>query len=133
MLGLPPLAIVAAICIGAAVGGFFVGMDYKGKQVAEQENEALREQAKAISGLLDKYNAQAQELENARQARTVIYRDIEKAADRISSRPAYNTACIDDDGVRLLNEALTGKRETSPTGVTDAAMPPADRAGRKNR
>lgn len=133
MFALPTPLLALAVAAGCAIGGFFVGADWEQKAQSERENERLRETFKAYTSLVEKYNGKSQELEDAKKSRTVIYRDIEKDADRVLSRPANNVACIDADGLRVANEALTGTRETRPTGVTDAAMPPADRTGRGDR
>ena len=75
-------------------------------------------------------NAQAEELEQAKAKREIIYRTITKTVDRIVDRPVYRSDCLDDDGLRIANEALTGT--PAAASQPDADLPAPDTAGRQD-
>jgi len=98
---------------------------------ASYQADIIKEQQQAAAGLLaaaEKANKHAEYLEKERAKREIIYRTITKKVDRIVDRPVYIRNCLDDDGLRMANEALTG----APAAVAepDAAMPSIDAPGR---
>lgn len=95
------------------------------------QSDIIKEQnatADLLAAAARQANAQAEELEQARAKREIIYRTITKTVDRIIDRPVYHTDCLDDDGLRIANEALTGT--PAAAGQHDAALPTIDTTGR---
>jgi hypothetical protein len=70
-------------------------------------------------------------LEEKKEAIHVQTRTITKYVDRVVERPVYRSDCIDDDGVRLINSALTGA--PAAAGQPDGAVPGPDAAGGQDR
>ena len=64
------------------------------------QNEYLIAQAKANQKAAEK-------LEKGNAEAAVIYRTITKEVDKIIDRPVYRNVCVDPDGLRLINQALT--------------------------
>ena len=144
---------MAAVCNDAATGekmiaGYWKGSVYgtlaallfmaglwTGWRLASTsyQSDIIKQQqlvADQIEAAAKKSNVQAEELEKARADREIIYRTITKTVDRIVDRPVYRSDCIDDDGLRIANEALTGA--PAAAGKPDAAVPKADTAGRQD-
>lgn len=122
-------AIAAAVflCASSAwVGHKVTAASYQADIIKEQQAAA-----EAIAAAARQANAQAEELEKARADREIIYRTITKQVDRIVDRPIYRTDCIDDDGLRSINEAITGAPASA--SKPDAAMPKIRTDGRKDR
>lgn len=125
----PYLMLTAVLALGAVGGGgFWFGMDYKEGQVAEAENDKLREQAKAIDQLRARNDGLAQELEHEKRTRKVVYRDLKADADRRRDDPVYSRACIDERGVRNIDAALRGSHAEDDPGQLEATVPAADAA-----
>lgn len=105
-----PHIIVGALLgvIAAFAGGFIKGMDYASAKCevkitrmvddARKQRDAEAEKANAASARLEAENAQARER----------YKKLQRSVDGVVSRANYGSACFDDDGLRLVNEALAG-------------------------
>lgn len=109
-----PIVLAMLIALGAGAGGFKLGVDHQKAQevdkqelVAEAVDAANAASAAAIAAIKPKYTTIQNEVQ--REVRTnTIYND------------CHNTA----DGMRLLNQALTGG--TKPSGHSE--LPKADPA-----
>lgn len=122
MPGIPiwAYALVAALIFGAGATA--------GHKVTSNAWKA--EQAEVIEKAVADYKAEAAK-ENVASAKTedrkdeirTVYQTVTKTVDRIVERPVYRNTCIDDDGLRAVNAALSGKAE--PAGQSDARVPPA--------
>ena len=121
MFGIPIPAIVAALTLGAAIGGFLVGIDYEQGNQAESQVDYLREHNRYIAEQAQKINKLAMELEHEKTERKAQYENHAADMRRLYSRPVYSVTCLDADGVRVINRALAG--ETAGRGGTDAALP----------
>ena len=120
------VSVVMAFATGGWIGHRLTAASYQADVIAEQQAHAAAVQAAA-----EQANRHAEELEKARAQREIVYRTITKEVDRIVDRPVYLNVCLDDDGLRVINEALTGT--PAAAGEPDAAMPDADAAGRQDR
>jgi hypothetical protein len=126
-----PYLIVGAL-VGAALlfaGGAWTGREWCDRGWRASMQEAQQEHTKALLRELEKSNAAAMDLEQARAQRKVVYRTITKEVERLVERPVYQSVCIDDDGVRAINHALRGTPPAEPK--PDPAVP-APRPLRRN-
>jgi hypothetical protein len=123
-----------------ALMGVVGGAEYNGYSRGEAKITAewdiakakqMKDTADEITHIQTQLNSATADLEKAKNERQIIYKTITKKVDRIVDRPVYLNACIDDDGLRLANAALTGKAATDP-GQPDPAVPAADAVGRKD-
>lgn len=129
MISMP--AIGGILVVACSVGGFFIGMDYKDKQYAEKTLTAQREQARIIAAQAARLNSLSAELEQAKTEAQMLFDSIETRADKVVDRPVYLSACFDDDGLRIANDALT--RNATRTRKPDPAVPAATPAHRVQR
>jgi hypothetical protein len=105
------------------IGGYAYGVHVgtaqeQAAQRRDDARETLRQQAQ---GRID---TSAQAHQAREYARQTTVRDIYHESEKIIDRPVYGAACIDADGVRLLDRAAAnGQREPDPAGP--AAQPSA--------
>lgn len=125
------IAAAAAFAGGAWIGHGLTAASYQKDVIAEQiaRIEAIKKAADAVQAAAVEANHHAQELEKARAQREIVYRTITKEVDKIVDRPVYRNVCLDDDGLRVINDALRGEA-ASDTGQPDAAVSEPDAAGR---
>lgn len=99
-------ALVAAIIFsaGAGVSWKFTSDHYEAK-AAKEDRVALEDFKTAVQGM----NALSKALEDQKNESRVVYRTIEKQIPKIVERPVYRNECVDDRGLRLINEALSGR------------------------
>jgi hypothetical protein len=122
-----PLALASALaaCL-TGIGGYAYGVhvgtaqEQAAQKARDDARETLRQQAQ---GRID---TSAQAHQAREYARQTTVRDIYHESEKIIDRPVYGAACIDADGVRLLDRAAAtanGQREPDPAGP--AAQPSA--------
>lgn len=106
--------LIALVVSSAA--GFGIGWMVKGWEVDSAEKKALEVVTQQI-------DTRAVNHEQFKAKERVRYVTIEKEVEKIVDRPIYvTTQCFDDDGVRLLNEAITGAAPSqSASGVPSAS------------
>ncbi len=133
MFGFSPWIILGVLVMTLSVSGgaYFKGRadmyDREELKIADLRNEAAAnaeaDQEKRQKAFMDAANNY--EVSNA-QAK-VRYRTITESVDRIVDRPVYRDRCIDDDGVRLAQLALSGVAVKAPDpSQPDAGMPDAN-------
>jgi hypothetical protein len=90
---------------------------------AEQQKEHYDEVNRKLAAALSQLHAQ-------RNARTV-------RVERVVAAPLYRAVCLDDDGLRLANEALanaaTGTADALPSACADAGCDSGNRAADDRR
>lgn len=119
-------AIVAALVFTAGAGAAYklTADHYDAKAAAQQQAAAEAYQARTVE-----LNAIAAQLEQARHDRKTVYRTITRDVEKVVTRDVYRNICLDDDGVRAINDALAGTHSGQP----DATLPAAPAAGRQDR
>ena len=118
----------AAVAAGLFIAGGWIGHSVT---AASYRADIIKEQqaaAEAVAAAAARANEQAEELEKARAQREIVYRTITRQVDKIVDRPVYRGDCLDDDGLRITNEAITG----APAAASQpaAAVPKANATGR---
>jgi hypothetical protein len=130
MFGLNPYALAAkaAALLAALLLGFAVGWKVEAGRWASAERAAMQARHAALAAQAKRENYAAATLEMKKETQRVVYRTIYKEADAwVAERPP--AACLDNDGVRIVNAALGG-------GAADPAEPdgivqPGDATGRR--
>lgn len=116
------------LLVGAFVATFLAGWQVNGWRLnAKHDAELLAAAKKAKEAYTAKekqYNEAAQALEVARNEREIVYRTIEKRVEKVVDRPVYRNVCLDDVGLRIVNDALAGR--ASDPGKSDTTMPTTD-------
>ena len=99
------LTIIAATLAGVlAFGSAWKIQDWrfdsKEKERLEQVQEAKQMREKQIS-------AASVEYEKKKEVTRVKYVTITQEVEKIVDRPVYKNICLDDDGIKLINEGIT--------------------------
>jgi hypothetical protein len=119
---MPTLAIYALIALGIFTAGAGSGFKveswrWSAAELAQQaEIVAERNAAEA------KQAAASAALEKQKESVRVEYQTITKEVTKLVDRPVYRNVCLDDDGLRLANRALSG---SDPAGQPHPAVPAA--------
>lgn len=119
------IAALAAI-IGAYFYGVGVGVDRQRSRdlAAMQKAEQAMRKASAAFAAIDQTHAAAD------VARETTIREIIREVPQIVDRPVYRSACVDADGLRLLERAVAsanGNGAGGPDGGAGEVREPADR------
>lgn len=123
--------VVLALSCGAA--GWVKGVHHQKDKDALEKAAIERAAHDAYVAQAEKLNLAADTLEKAKNEKRIIYRTITRSVDKIVDRPVYHSACIDDDGLRLINAAAAGKAPAD-SGQPGAAVPaPGAAAGNDRR
>lgn len=118
---MPPFLIYGVVALVLAVGGFGTGWKAASDHFKAEQLEAVNEAVAKVRADAVATNAVAEKLEEKKDAVRVVYRTIEKRINQIVKEPIYLNACLDDDGLRAANTALSGA--APDTGQPDAALP----------
>jgi hypothetical protein len=114
------ILIAVAVWLATTAGAFFYGEHVESLSCAaanakadgavddQKDKDALKQNAPSVA--LEQGNAQAEKQ----------YRAISKKIDALLLRPSYSIICLDDDGLRAANDALTGK--TTAAGQSNSAV-----------
>ena len=106
--------IIAALVVSAFVGTYLKGR-FDGRRVCNQKiQELMIESTTREQAAMRQANDAATKLETAHARIEIKYRTITKEVERVVDRPLYVGVCLDGDGVRLANAALTGSRPIAP-------------------
>lgn len=129
MLGLNPTTLLGALVGALALfgAGLWTGHEITSNawqaEMAAQEL-ALRERYVAEA---EEANARADEAERKIEAIRAGTRVVTRYVDRLVERPGYRNVCLDPDGLRAVNAALTGA--PAGPGLAGPALPGPDAAG----
>lgn len=111
------LLIQIAIAAGIFLGGLATGIKWHAGQDAIAEN-ARQVNQRAVERLQRQNTDTAAERHEKSKAQIEVrYETITKEVRHVVEKPVYRNICLDDDGLRVLSDALAG-----PTG---AASEPA--------
>lgn len=119
-----PNLIIAALVLAIVLAG---GGYWKGWSDRAARCEALAAQASSQSGKqaiieLKAANEAGEMLETENVKERIVYRTITQQVDRIVERPVYRDgACLDADGLRIVNAATAGK--AADPGQPDSPVP----------
>jgi hypothetical protein len=124
-MNLTAICAAVAFAVGAGTTYKLTADHYAAAEAKQQQAAAEAYQARTVE-----LNAIAVQLEQSRHDRKTVYRTITRDVEKVVTRDLYRSACLDDDGVLLVNSALAGR--TNP-GQPDAAVSSSAAAGRQDR
>ena len=102
--------------LGLAFLILFGAYMWVGNHAVEQyKQELVVEQAKVNDAQQKKYNLVVGELEELKLKRQDNAKVLYKQVEKVITRDVYRNVCLDDDGLRLINEAISGGRTSEPT------------------
>ena len=103
----------------------FVAYNWIGDRAVDQyKTEQAIAQAKADQAQQAKYNKIAEQYENLKLTRASSATTIKKEVERIIERPIYLSACIDADGMSIINSAIQGGNTHQPTSKMPSNQTP---------
>lgn len=104
---------IAYVMIALAVMGAIGTGVYKVKQWGASEVQVKWDQAvnEQIKEDLARAALAASQREADRAKSKVVYRTIKEKVVEYIDRPVYSTVCVDSDGIKDINRALSGKSE----------------------
>lgn len=122
----------AAVAIGAAGAWTVQAWRYQGQvsQLKRGHEQAITDQlvqnGKRLARLADQQHAQVQTHVEFVERERVRIKTITQQVETLVDRPVYRDQCFDDDGLRLVAQAIAGVDDRAPTAPhTGPAVPAA--------
>lgn len=99
------------VVIAVVMGMFWYVYD---KGYTASDNKWQVAQAQANTEAQKKFNDVAQQLEVAKADRVIQTQYITKTVTKLVDRPVYQNVCIDNQGLDIINKALSGAKNDQP-------------------
>src|SRR5581483_260227 len=127
----PQYKLLAEVIIIAAIfgAGFTSGFKIESWRWGAVETEQVEEAHKEFKAEADKGAEASGDLAKKEEAVRVQVKTVTRVVDRIVDRPVYRNVCLDDDGLRAVNAALTGA--SLDPGQPDGTLPGPGAAGKQ--
>lgn len=117
-------SIIAALIAASFIGTYIKGRT-DGRRICNERIEALIiESTEREQAAIRQANDAATQLEKAHAKIEIKYRTITKEVEKVVDRPVYIGKCMDDDGLRLVNAALTRSSPFAPKPTHPLPQPP---------
>lgn len=107
----------AATALVAVAIGFTGGWKTQGWRWDAAEKQRLEQEAKDLHRANERAQASSSTFESKRSANETKYRTVTITLEKIIDRPVYISACFDADGLRLLNEQISGNPNPGKLGL----------------
>lgn len=111
---------IAALCLAFLAAGSAGGWNARGwkcsaddQQRRDNEAETARLRAKRVDGA-------AEQLEQKKAAGDIRWRTVVKEVAHVVEKPVYRTACLDDDGLRLIAAEVGARAASQPAAAMSA-------------
>lgn len=114
------VGVVLEIALVAGVTYHYTAKHFEAHEAATVAAIHAQEQA-AVDAAIARANTAESDLATERQKSHVVYETITHEVDHVVDRPVYRADCLDADGLRLVNAALTG--QAASASVTASAVP----------
>lgn len=115
MLALGGIAVTCSLVIG-----FGVGYKIADGAAAKRDLAALNAAQAAYAAKETEYATLSATYESLRATRSAAAETRTRTIEKIVERPVYHNVCLDDDGLRLINDAAS---ESDRTGEPAPAVP----------
>lgn len=114
------------LLLAMALAGFAAGVKWQVGIVAARDLKAVQDNARTQILRADRADQAADRHEKSKAAIEVRYQTIEKEVQRVVEKPVYRNICLDDDGLRLVRDALAGPASAAsqPAGSVPRAAGP---------
>ena len=121
------LALASAVATGLiGIAGFAYGVHVGSAQEQAAQKRLADAQGRKVAALQARIDAQALRAQATEYDRQENVREIYHESQKVIERPVYRNACIDADGVGLLDRAAaTANGEPVALAAGAAAAPPA--------
>lgn len=107
--------LITGLC--AAVLGFGSGWVVHGWEQAADEKTRIEQEAKKKDEQVNTAHVASTGFEEKRTANEVRYRTVTVTVEKVVDRPVYINQCIDDDGLRILNDQILRRTDPGQPGI----------------
>lgn len=107
---------VATALVAVAIG-FSGGWKTQGWRWDAADKQRIEQEARERSRLLERAHASSGAFEEKRTANETKYRTVTVTLEKIVERPVYLNQCLDADGLRVLNEQISGNPNPGKLGL----------------
>ncbi len=115
---------IVVLVVAAFLGTYIKGRT-DGRKICNDRIEALIiESTEREQAAMKQANDAATQLEHAHAKTEIKYRTITKEVEKVIDRPVYTGKCLDDDGLRLVNAALTRSSPFASKPTYPVPQPP---------
>ena len=97
--------------------GFGSGMGLQKLFWIAADKERIENEAKTKENNKEKAHEASVSFEEKRTANEIRYRTVTVTVEKLVDRPVYINQCLDDDGLRTLNEQITRQPDSSKLGL----------------
>ena len=97
--------------------GFGSGMGLQKLFWIAADKERIEKEAKAKENNKEKAYEASTSYEEKRTTNEIRYRTVTVTVEKLVDRPVYVNQCLDADGLRILNEQITGQPDSSKLGL----------------
>jgi hypothetical protein len=118
---MPRLYIIAALMLGSALFGFGAAWRVQAWRFKAIEHDRLVQIQRDTQKRMDRADEAAVSHETAKAKTEVEYVTVTKTVTKYINRPVYASQCLDDDGLRVLNDFAAGR--ISDPGQPAPAVP----------
>ena len=117
-----------AIAIALLLAGFMAGVKFHAGIIAQRDRDAQEAQAKETFRRLERGDRAAAGHEADKAKLRTEFLTITQEVERVVEKPVYRDVCFDDDGLRLIGAAISGRAAASEPAP--AVPGPAEPGGR---
>ena len=100
-----PIPLIYAAVAGAAIAAA-AAWQVQDWRFDAKEKQRIEQEAKDLHRMTERAGRASAAFETKRAANEVRYRTVTVTLEKIVERPVYLNQCIDDDGLRVLNEQI---------------------------
>ena len=97
--------------------GFGSGMGLQKLFWIAADKERIENETKTKENNKEKAHEASTSYEGKRTANEIRYRTVTVTVEKLVDRPMYINQCLDDDGLRTLNEQITRQPDSSKLGL----------------
>ena len=111
------MRLLVATGVISLVLGFGAGMGLQKLFWIAADKERIEQEAKTKDNNREKAQDASASYEEKRTVNEIRYRTVTVTVEKIVDRPVYINQCLDDDGLRTLNEQITRQPDSSNLGL----------------
>lgn len=111
------MKLLMATGLVSLVLGFGSGMGLQKLFWIAADKERIENEAKAKEDNRDRAHDASVSFEEKRTANEIRYRTVTVTVEKLIDRPVYINQCLDADGLRTINEQITGQPDSSKLGL----------------
>lgn len=111
-----PLPSILALLVSLGLG-FGSGYTVQGWKRDAADKQRIEREAKKKDEQIETAQEASAVVEKIRTVNEIRYRTVTVTLEKIVDRPVYLNQCIDDDGLRILNDQISGNPNPGKLGL----------------